>query len=543
MMEYQLKISGVHYGANGDSVAGQKDTEEMHMRTLEMLSWIDRERPIVVLSADPVNHIHKDAIKAGALGKRIGRVAYEDVDRAWDLLRQSGKPMMLAKVKEVAIQEHGYVVVTVSADELKTGQSASAEEIEWCEWMSDLPLLPPSEQLQAEQEAEFVLDNVYLPCLADHDIKDVKTYLDIWVEGSRHDLSREAQCKRSAYIRFLEGSTDKDVRQLADPLKEQRRRICERAFLDEHATVWWKERMASGDVQRLWRQWLLKNDGKLWQGLKMTDSILRQLPANLYGDIGQLDVVLSRLYYLDTPRQVFQAILALLMLRNLTCCQLGIDMRPMTEDEYQQDGVITNPMDMPTTIGRVKEFERTQCSLPIQQQAIQALCYWLREDYEKGAAVKRETSLDNIFHHALNLTRVKMAICDIIAEKGDQDKQSLSVKQTFILHKVLEEIDWLDDDTDTTFIQWFDDVFKWPWKTRDFKSVLAPFKHSLSTTWDENTVNDPGTGREYRQFADYVREQFVDIGQDGTINDKVAFMNLGTDGKPMYIGHGLKRNL
>ena len=382
-MEYQLKISGVHYGANGDSVAGQKDTEEMHMRTFEMLSWIDRERPIVVLSADPVNHIHKDAIKAGALGKRIGRVAYEDVDRAWNLLRQSGKPMMLAKVKEVAIQEHGYVVVTVSADELQAGQSASAKEIEWREWMSDLPLLPPSEQLQAEQEAEFVLDNVYLPCLADHDINDVKTYLDIWVEGSRHDLSGEARQKRSAYIRFLEGSTDKNVRQLAEPLKEQRRRICERAFLDEHATTWWQERMASGDVQRLWRQWLLKNDGKLWQGLKMIDLILRQLPANLYGDIGQLDVVLSRLYYLDTPRQAFQAILALLMLRHITCSQLGIDMRPMTEDEYQQDGLVSNLMDMPTTIGRVVAFGETRCDRG-QKQTIELLVHWLRDDYEQS---------------------------------------------------------------------------------------------------------------------------------------------------------------
>ena len=66
MAEYQLKISGVHYGANGDSVAGQKYTEEMHVRTREMLSWIDRERPIVVLSADPTNHIHKEAIMARA---------------------------------------------------------------------------------------------------------------------------------------------------------------------------------------------------------------------------------------------------------------------------------------------------------------------------------------------------------------------------------------------------------------------------------------------------------------------------------------------
>ena len=151
--------------------------------------------------------------------------------------------------------------------------------------------------------------------------------------------------------------------------------------------------------------------------------------------------------------------------------------------------------------------------------------------------------LDSIFHKALNLVKVKKAIQDIIIMKGEEGKFRLSVKQTFILHKVLEEIDWLDDDTDTTFIQWYDDVYKWPWKTRDFKSVLSNFKHTHSLTWDENTVNDANTGREYRDFTNYVRSQFVDIDGSGKITDKQEFLKLGSDGKPMYIGHDLRRNL
>jgi len=89
MAEHQLLISGVHYGANGDFVAGQKDTKEEHMCTREMLSRIDRTRPVVVLSPDPSNHIHRNAIQARALGQRIGRVSYDDNDKAWKLLRQS----------------------------------------------------------------------------------------------------------------------------------------------------------------------------------------------------------------------------------------------------------------------------------------------------------------------------------------------------------------------------------------------------------------------------------------------------------------------
>ena len=169
------------------------------------------------------------------------------------------------------------------------------------------------------------------------------------------------------------------------------------------------------------------------------------------------------------------------------------------------------------------------------------------DDSAEGSTINDEayplSTLDSIFHKALNLAKVKKAIQDIIIMKGEEGKFRLSVKQSFILHKVLEEIDWLDDDTDTTFIQWYDDVYKWPWKTRDFKSVLSNFKHTHSLTWDENTVNDANTGREYRDFANYVRSQFVDIDASGKITDKQEFLKLGSDGKPMYIGHDLRRNL
>ena len=138
---------------------------------------------------------------------------------------------------------------------------------------------------------------------------------------------------------------------------------------------------------------------------------------------------------------------------------------------------------------------------------------------------------------------IKKAIQDIIIMKGEEGKFRLSVKQTFILHKVLEEIDWLDDDTDTTFIQWYDDVYKWPWKTRNFKAVLSPFKNTPSASWNENTVKDANTGREYRDFANYVRNLFVEIDANGKITDKQEFLKLGSDGKPMYIGHDLRGNL
>ena len=383
MAEYQLLISGVHYGANGDSVAGHTETEEERLCTLELLSRIDSVRPVVVLSPDPSNRVHRNAIQARALGKRIGRVSYDDNERAWKLLRQTGKPMLLARVKDVSIKDHGYVNVIVEAEELQESLQPSALEIEWRLWLTDLPLLPESEQLQAQQEVAYVLDNVYLPHLAEADFKEVKTYLDIWLENSWHDLSREARQKRSEYIELLLASPNKEMRQLAEPLKEQRRRLLEREPLDRLATVWWDARLESAEVKYLWQQWRLKNENKLWLGLRRIDTLLRQLPGELYGDIGKLDVILSCLYYLNTPRKAFQSIMALLMLRDLTCRELGIAMHPMTEDEYEADGRITNPMEMPTTIGRVVAFAETQCD-KAQKQTIQLLAQWLRDDYEQS---------------------------------------------------------------------------------------------------------------------------------------------------------------
>jgi hypothetical protein len=185
------------------------------------------------------------------------------------------------------------------------------------------------------------------------------------------------------YIELLEAAEDKEVRQLAEALKEQRRRICEREPLDEMATTWWQQRQEGLDVQHLWQQWRLKNDNKLWAGLRLIDSLLKQLPGDLYGDIGHMDVVLSRLYYLNTPRKAFQSIMALLMIRCLTCRELGIDMRPLAEDEYERDGIIKNPLDIPTTIARVVAFAETQCD-KAQRQTIQLLAQWLRDDYEQS---------------------------------------------------------------------------------------------------------------------------------------------------------------
>lgn len=336
---YRYRISGVHYAANPEAESKRlPDTEEMHVRTRELLKKIDLERPVVSLFAEPMNPFNPDCVMALSRGKRIGRVADESVGEVKSLLAQSGEPMLFANIEEVTIKEHGYLIVSVMADELTTMVPLASSSIDWSMWLKeDLLRLSPSQQELAEMEAYYMLKMRLLPQIDEVDIDDLRIYLGIWLEGSCHDMCHEAREARTLFIAKLERSERKDVRLLSEPLKQQRTSICGRTALTEMASKWWSDRLGSEEMQRLWLQWWMINEGQLWGGLREIDEQLRQLPGQLYLDISKMDVVFSRLYYMNTPRKALDAILTLLMLRELTCRQLGIEMKPMIEKDYGVD--------------------------------------------------------------------------------------------------------------------------------------------------------------------------------------------------------------
>ena len=340
--EYRFKISGVHYAANPEAETKRlPDTEEMHVRTRELLTKIDRERPLVSLFAEPTNLFNPDCIMAFSRGKRIGRVADECVGEVKSLLAQSEDPILFARVEDVTIKEHGHLTVVVEAEELTNILPLQSSAIEWDMWLrDDMVRLSPHQQVLAEKEAYYMLKSQLMTNVDGADITDLKIYLGLWMEGSCHDLSRETREARTQFIAQLEKAQNKEVRLLNEPLKQQRTSMCGRMALIERTSEWWTERLESEEMKRLWTQCWLVNEGQLWGGLRDIDELLRQLPGQLYNDIGKRDVVLSRLYYMQTPRKALDAILTLLMLRELTCRQLGIEMKPMIESEYGCDKVV-----------------------------------------------------------------------------------------------------------------------------------------------------------------------------------------------------------
>ena len=334
MNEYTIKILGVQYAANPDYKFGNPETPEMWARTIGMLSSLRDMRPRVVLKPEPTNTNDHLAVMARAMGNKIGYVCKDQRDKVRTMISQSKRGMLAADISEVVVNEHGYLFVTLKCQETAC-DSTQEPGFDWSEWQTDIPLLPPMDALHAEEEAEFILEEELLPHLTDVNITELQTYLGIWMEGSRHDMSHEACRQRELYIKLLEESERDEVSKLAGELKHQSGSMCCRHRLEERTQEWWPRLVDSDEAANMWGRWREQTKGQLWSGLRLIDDLLRQLPGNLYQSIGHMEALFSQLYYLCIPRAALTTILSLLVLREKTCRELGIEMRPMAETDYE----------------------------------------------------------------------------------------------------------------------------------------------------------------------------------------------------------------
>lgn len=335
MIEYCIKILGAQYAANPDYKFGDPETPEMWARTIDMLSTLRDMRPRVVLKLEPTNPNDHLAVMARAMGNKIGYVCKVQRNKVRTMISQSKRGMLAADIGEVVVNKHGYLFVTLKCQEA-VDDSTQEPGFDWSGWQTDIPLLPPMDALHAEEEAEFILEEELLPHLMDVNITELQTYLGIWMEGSRHDMSHEASRQRELYIKLLEESPRDEVRELANELKHQSGSMCCRHRLEERTLEWWPRLVDSDEAADMWGRWREQTQGQLWGGLQLIDDLLRQLPGNLYQNISHMEALFSQLYYLCIPRDALTTILSLLVLRERTCRELGIEMRPMAEADYEK---------------------------------------------------------------------------------------------------------------------------------------------------------------------------------------------------------------
>ena len=113
-----------------------------------------------------------------------------------------------------------------------------------------------------------------------------------------------------------------------------------------------------------------------------------------------------------------------------------------------------------------------------------------------------ESVWDKIFKDNINVKMVKQILPSLLPKKP-------SITDWFVCHKVIEEIEWFQDDTDTHFILWVKDVYNWPFSTEHFKSVDVRLKEKCSLDWDALTMTAQKKSLLYKNLADKIRKEFV----------------------------------
>lgn len=109
---------------------------------------------------------------------------------------------------------------------------------------------------------------------------------------------------------------------------------------------------------------------------------------------------------------------------------------------------------------------------------------------------------DKIFKDNINVKKVKQILPSLLPKEP-------SITDWFVCHKIIEEIEWFQDDADTHFILWVKDVYNWPFSTEHFKSVDVRLKEKCSLDWDALTMTAQKKSLLYKNLADKIRNEFV----------------------------------
>lgn len=137
-----------------------------------------------------------------------------------------------------------------------------------------------------------------------------------------------------------------------------------------------------------------------------------------------------------------------------------------------------------------------------------------------------ESNWDKIFKDAIDVAKIKPVISSLLPE-------SPSATDWFVVHKILEEIEWLQDNTDTHFISWVNDVYGWPNKAKNFKRILPGFKKEKSLDWNTKTITSGTIALAYKDLADAIRNEFVTMKGRVIASDNTRYFKR----PDLYIHH------
>jgi hypothetical protein len=221
-------------------------------------------------------------------GSPIGYVAHEQTDTA-HLLFDTLHPIVPARIVGVDAESkrHFYIEAEMSESALRRQFDKREATDAWKDWRCSFSKLPMPEVWKNCQVLEFQIEQEF-PVQTLEQVRNLKTYIKLWIDRSLHDFSVEAMQLRQRYIDRLRsvgnGAFDAEVKRL----EKQYAAICSGQRMT-YRMKWWKELQHSASMEHYWDQWRSsRREDNLWKDLYTVDSQLRRMPDGLYAHIGDL---------------------------------------------------------------------------------------------------------------------------------------------------------------------------------------------------------------------------------------------------------------
>ena len=370
------------------------ETEEMCRKTIDVLEWLNEKRPIIVMIADLQNQ-DPHCVQLRAMGRAVANVDRDAAPMIRGMLKASPSGKLITKITDVNVYRHGFFYVNTPI----VPKEFTAEEIgvDWSQWTIETPIVLPAENLLEEEELSIVIREVLLPDIACIDIEQLTEYFTLWMRSIRFNQSREVALAMQEYISILSADEREEVRSLAKELDHLRTKKGNPETISELVSTWWEPMLGSavvGDNFALIRRRVMSEKRHLLSILDYVEQLMRPRPGKLYNDVGDAGKFFSHLYYLAPPVQALQGVLSLMAIRTLICRELHLGMEPFFGRRVPE---ITEVSQLPTTIGRVMEFNKTQCRTYEESLTLQRLVEWLERD-SRG---NRQTEIEQMLsaHH------------------------------------------------------------------------------------------------------------------------------------------------
>lgn len=331
-MNTLIQITGVQYACpDGNAKAVIED--------------LGKQRPEVLLVSE---HTHDYGIVVRALVGTAPRgvVSRFDLDTVLRMMHQSDKQVLVGHITDTDPEGRNFQICVEDKLPRQEDSDSPTQDDPWQSWQwTGAPLMDSTaEERQLNISIKVVLAELQRD--AEMNKQTLLQHLDIVMQLTRWDVSRETQQQLSDIRHMVSGHTDADIRihsrelrHVLTSLGSQQRR---QAFQDEYLP----QLCQSGEARRMFGQWQAMHrqelcKPELWKQtlqrqLEAIDESLMTLPADLGFDKEDFGALMHRLLYQGIPARKLQMLLSAIVLRQVLRQELGLDSHGMSNAETSQ---------------------------------------------------------------------------------------------------------------------------------------------------------------------------------------------------------------